>query len=63
MSKDLPEKTKCKYCELPSIVGGKTIFGFWANLCEVHYAYGVALGLWIDQLLEKGDKRNEQGTH
>lgn len=59
------EIPKCDFARLHSAsldtaatVDGKTMFGFWANMCEQHFRiYGVGLGLGKGQRLVLRSKR------
>lgn len=43
---------KCDFCESKARFDGKTVFGPWANMCELHFkANGVGLGLGRGQKL------------
>lgn len=47
---------KCDFCGSPAKYDGRTGFGGWANMCEMHFhEYGVGLGLgkWQRLILKK----------
>ena len=53
---ELPHCDFCKedFINKPATVDGKTCFGPWANMCDVHFStHGVGLGLGKGQRLIK----------
>ncbi len=44
------EKRRCDFCERLAEYSGKTLFGSWADMCEIHFKiYGAGLGIGLGQ--------------
>lgn len=49
------KRPKCDFCPDTAYYDGKTAYGSWANMCEMHFhAYGVGLGTGRGQKLLVG---------
>ncbi len=56
----LPE---CDFCSLLAHYDGKTVYGSWGNMCNIHFAMvGVGLGTGKGQRLVLTDVANDANT-